>query len=146
MTATRMPPSIVSSNMMIRFVHHATIGMLPVGSGHARWVMRASHTATASPVTPPATAIQNIHVADDDRKDKGPFTHASPVYGTPSYATAASPPHTAVSPIFRPVSKQHDCHESHDFDIEAVPAIKLALVELDVDTAYHVLRTGVDML
>ena len=33
-TVARIAPSIVISNMMIRFGHHATIGMPPVFSGH----------------------------------------------------------------------------------------------------------------
>src|SRR2546425_5595236 len=50
----------------------------------------------------------------DDRNDKGPFIHASPVYGTPSYATAA--PHTAdVEPELRNHVHRHDlwrrCHQ-----------------------------------
>ena len=58
-----MPPSIVSSNMMIRFGHQATMGMLPVAMGHASCVIRVSHVASASPTMPPPVAIQNIHVS-----------------------------------------------------------------------------------
>ena len=44
-TVARMPNSIVISNMMIRFGHHETIGMLPVFSGQASSVMRVSQVA-----------------------------------------------------------------------------------------------------
>src|SRR5437867_12517079 len=38
--------------------------------------------------------------AEDDRNDKGPFTHASPVYGNPSYSTVPPdrPPHHTALP------------------------------------------------
>ena len=62
-TVARMPPSIVISNMMIRLGHQATIGMLPVTSGHARSVMVVSQIATSRPMKPPTPAIACIHVA-----------------------------------------------------------------------------------
>ena len=57
------PNLIVISNMMIRFGHHATIGMFPVRSGHASSVMRVSQVENARPTMPPANAIHPIHVA-----------------------------------------------------------------------------------
>ncbi len=60
MTVARMLPSIVISNMMIRFGHQATIGMLPVGSGHASSVMRVSHVASEQ-TNDPADGGNPIH-------------------------------------------------------------------------------------
>ena len=45
-TVVRIAPSIVSSNMMTRFGHQATIGMPPSSSGHARSVPTVRSTPT----------------------------------------------------------------------------------------------------
>ena len=58
MTVARIAPSIVSSKMTIRFGHHATIGMLPVGIGQASLGHARSATwRTAGRPVPPAQAM-----------------------------------------------------------------------------------------
>src|SRR5438309_1940510 len=57
-----MAPSIVISNMTIRFGHQATIGILPVGSGQASCVIRVSHVAIRNPTRAPPLAMYHSHV------------------------------------------------------------------------------------
>src|SRR5262245_64871029 len=63
MTVARIAPSIVSSNVMIRFGHQANVGRPPTLIGHDVSVSHESPSALAMPISPPAHAIHQIHVA-----------------------------------------------------------------------------------
>ena len=77
--------------MMMIFGHHATIGMLPVLSGHATSVMRVSHAADASPMNPPALAMYHIQV--------DLFTSKN------SWSSRGSPLITVMAPVENPAAR-----------------------------------------
>src|SRR5262249_49501318 len=61
-TVETIAPSIVVSNMMMIFGHHATIGIPPTTSGQRVSVNSANRNPATSPNAPPPAAIQKIQV------------------------------------------------------------------------------------
>ncbi len=85
-----MAESIVVSKMITRFGQCATIGMPPVGRGHARSVVAVSQAAKRSPATPAAPAIQNIHVARSRWLNRCPSNGSDEMTVISASATPAS--------------------------------------------------------